>query len=302
MGTDTTKRKAATNPPPLYTRDYYLTDCDGHVEYKNSKGKVLGKRLSRLSSLARTTGHPRILDVGCGRGELILHEAKKGNQAFGIDTSPAAVDISMRTLSFWARDIPTIRACAHFLRADGCRLPFKADRFDVVILSDMLEHLMPTQQKSVLAEARRIMKRTGKLVIHTSPQKYFIPCAGRLYSVISRILKWFFDNGKGESATIPWNIRPLLPRGLQKDIHIGELSGYRLGRLLGLAGFRHKQIWLEPNPHYIDYLFQDRRALKILKRLHSIVPIDHLFYSELYAVAEPDRRTETVCESKLHMI
>jgi SAM-dependent methyltransferase len=214
-------------------------------------------------------------------------------QAYGIDPSFAAVDICKRTLNFWARDIPSIRSHAHFLRADGCHLPFKAHGFDVIILSDILEHVSLEQKKSVLTEVRRVLKQTGKLVIHTSPQKFFIPLTGRLYSVISRILKWFANNGSDKSGTVPWNIRPLLPRGLQKNIHIGELSGYKLRRLLSSAGFRHQRIWLEPNPHYIDYLFQDRRALKILRGLHSIVPIDHLFFSELYAVAEPDRRMET---------
>lgn len=286
MNTGQNKTTGSSDRTHLYSCDYFLSDCDGHIEFKNSKGKILGKRLKRIIALANVVPDAKILDVGCGRGELVLHGFRRGANAYGIDTSDAALNICRQTLNLWARDFPRIRSRTHFLKADGVRLPFKACSFDVVIFSDILEHLHSPQQRSVLQEARRILKRNGKTVIHTSPQKYFIPATGRIFSMTSRILRCFVGSRKEKQRIIPWNVRPLLPRGLQKDIHVNELSRCGLVRKVRKAGFRIRRIWLEPNPHYINFFFSDRRALKMIRAFRTIIPINHLFYSELYAVAE----------------
>ena len=35
-----------------YDKKYFLSECDGYVQFKNSKGKVLGKRLKKIFELA----------------------------------------------------------------------------------------------------------------------------------------------------------------------------------------------------------------------------------------------------------
>jgi 2-polyprenyl-3-methyl-5-hydroxy-6-metoxy-1,4-benzoquinol methylase len=83
-----------TVPPQYYTRDYYLGACGGHEEFLDSEGKELCPRLQRILDLVDIEPGMRVLDVGCGRGELVLHAALKGAWAVGIDYSENAVEIA----------------------------------------------------------------------------------------------------------------------------------------------------------------------------------------------------------------
>src|SRR3954464_15738341 len=84
-------------PPETYDREYFLSNtCEGADEYHTGRG------LSALK--ARQVRHlePRpgkaVLDLGCGRGEVLLACARAGARVAGIDYSAAAIEISRDTL------------------------------------------------------------------------------------------------------------------------------------------------------------------------------------------------------------
>lgn len=261
-----------------YDRDYYLSECDGCVQFNNSRGKVLGKRLKKMLGLAAPEPGMQLLDVGCGRGELVLHSALSKAFAWGIDEAAEAIAISRETLNFWKSEYPWIDRHAHFQQADGRHLPFDNSFFDTAILTDVVEHLAPEDLKQTLQELRRVLKKGGRVVIHTSPNKYYIPVTGRLFALVSRLLY-------GRPHVIPWRIRPLLPRGLQHDVHVNEQSRASLKRILKKTGFRVEKTWFELNPHYIDALFPDQRGFRFVNALKAVLPLKHLFYADLYCLA-----------------
>jgi len=99
----------------------------------------------------------RLLDVGCGNGELAKLYANNGNFVF-------ATELSMATLNKYFAT--TKRPC---VISDVHRLPFKKETFDTINFTDLLEHL--EDPKSALIEISQILK-PGGLLIMTTPNSH----------------------------------------------------------------------------------------------------------------------------------
>ena len=78
----------------------------------------------------------RVLDVGCGTGNLGAALQQRGNQCYGITMSPAEAEAAKSQLTdVLLGDVDT-----------WASLPFPRGFFDVVIFADVLEHLRHPQQ------------------------------------------------------------------------------------------------------------------------------------------------------------
>lgn len=88
-------------------------------------------------------GPLKVLDVGCGRGELLALLNSRGHQAVGVDAEPACVAAAStygRSLLGTAEDAPGL---------------FASGEFDVVVCSHVLEHLeCPAQALRRMADLR----------------------------------------------------------------------------------------------------------------------------------------------------
>lgn len=80
-----------------YTEDYYMNDCGGHEEFVKSNGRVINQRLQDVFNLINPAPNDKILDIGCGRGELTYAIAKSGANTIGVDYSEAAINIANKT-------------------------------------------------------------------------------------------------------------------------------------------------------------------------------------------------------------
>ncbi|HWQ19350.1 MAG TPA: class I SAM-dependent methyltransferase [Methanotrichaceae archaeon] len=139
--------------------DYYTEGYFGSSLYDYS-----GYRLSRLVGLAGPRPGKRVLDLGCGPGEVAIRCARLGAEAFGIDISRDALRLSSRRAS----DAGVSLSLFEF---DGQRAPFRDSVFDSIVLSDVVEHIDDATLDSLLAECQRMLQPDGRLVIHTSPTK-----------------------------------------------------------------------------------------------------------------------------------
>src|SRR5258708_3633772 len=83
-------------PSTLYTEEYFLTACEGYNEFIATEGEHLSRRLDAAFALAAVESGMKVLDVGCGRGEILRHCARLGADAYGIDYAIVAVPRSQK--------------------------------------------------------------------------------------------------------------------------------------------------------------------------------------------------------------
>lgn len=166
--------------PDVYTGEYYLTNCHGYEDFIMSRGRKVGPRFVKALSLAGDLRGKRVLDVGCGRGELVLQSALRGADAWGIDYAHAAVEIAAKALESAESDVPRDRM--HVAQMDVKALEFDDGYFDVVFMMDVVEHLYPAELGQTFEELRRALRPGGLLVMHTSPNKVLEDVVYKRYS------------------------------------------------------------------------------------------------------------------------
>lgn len=118
----------------------------------------------------------KILDIGCGRGEL-TREILNNTQNCKL----VACDINARSLSEFKKSIKG--QSASFYQCNAENLPFKSKTFDVVLMIDVLEHLK--KPAKAFSEAKRVLKTGGVYYL-------IVPCEADLFTLdgwIKRILK-----------------------------------------------------------------------------------------------------------------
>jgi ubiquinone/menaquinone biosynthesis C-methylase UbiE len=107
------------------------------------------------------SGGPRtVVDVGCGTGTLaaMLAHADPGVEIQAIDGDQAVLELAREKTSSFAERIHLTRGLA-----DG--LPIESSSADVFTASLLLHHLTPGAKRAALAEALRVLRPGGRIVI-----------------------------------------------------------------------------------------------------------------------------------------
>ncbi|WP_458042805.1 MULTISPECIES: methyltransferase domain-containing protein [Bacteria] len=112
-------------------------------------------------ALAATPGPVRLLDIGCGGGD-VLRELVLRARADGFDVSGVGIDPDDRSLAV-ARAAGPLRGVAYRL-IDSTGLADSGERFDVVLSSHVMHHLTPGQLRTVLEDSGRLATR---LAVHS---------------------------------------------------------------------------------------------------------------------------------------
>lgn len=129
----------------------------------------------------------RFLEVGHGLGYFSKEAAARGAKVTGIDLGKNLAKISQKR-------VPK----GKFLVASADNLPFKDETFDIVLCTEVMEHM--DDPVKALDEIYRVTKEGGKVII-TTPNKVFKPLFAFLSVVGARPYngneKWFF----------PWTLK-----------------------------------------------------------------------------------------------
>lgn len=112
------------------------------------------KALRWLSDPAHWRTPPRILDVGCGSGDIVSAVARWGER-HGAAVEILAVDAHPRILAL-AREgsAPGVA----FEQADARDLPYPNGSFDIAMCSMLIHHLPPHEAAQALAEMARVAR------------------------------------------------------------------------------------------------------------------------------------------------
>jgi 2-polyprenyl-3-methyl-5-hydroxy-6-metoxy-1,4-benzoquinol methylase len=121
------------------------------------KGKLNG-RLERFTARLSESCPPpaRILDFGCGTGDIAAAMDRMGYQVTGCDIAEQMIEIARRSHG----GTPTKWIC---LRPDWEALPFGDCSFDGVVASSVFEYLVDVRR--VTAELSRVLRPGGVLLL-----------------------------------------------------------------------------------------------------------------------------------------
>lgn len=113
--------------------------------------------LSIYAFAARGVEGMHVLDVGCGAGygSELLRRAGAG--------SATGVDLDRRNIRYASRHYPKIR----FRQADAASLPGDLGRFDLIVASNVLEHL--ARVEPALDAMRALLAPPGRLIVAVPP-------------------------------------------------------------------------------------------------------------------------------------
>ncbi|MFD6436047.1 methyltransferase domain-containing protein [Streptomyces venezuelae] len=106
----------------------------------------------------------RVLDLGCGAGRHAFECYRRGAQVVALDQNAEEI----REVAKWfaamkeAGEAPA-GATATAMEGDALNLPFPDASFDVVIISEVMEHI--PDDKGVLAEMVRVLKPGGRIAV-----------------------------------------------------------------------------------------------------------------------------------------
>jgi SAM-dependent methyltransferase len=107
------------------------------------------------------TGELRLLDYGCGAGDLMRVLAELGARA-----TFSGCDVSTGMLAEAAKRWPGGQGAAPSLATqDGTRTPFADSQFDVATVSAVLHHVPVAERPAVYAELGRVLKPGGRLYV-----------------------------------------------------------------------------------------------------------------------------------------
>jgi ubiquinone/menaquinone biosynthesis C-methylase UbiE len=141
-------------------------------EWKNAK-----RDFEFFQDKIQITGK-KMLDIGCGKGGKSVYYTKMGAELIGCDIEYN----SIQTASKFAK-LKKVSDKASFVVCDASALPFKSEKFDIVISNNVIEHLKKCVES--INEMKRVVKNNGKICINFGPP-------------------WFSPFGAHISNKLPW--------------------------------------------------------------------------------------------------
>ena len=138
---------------------------DAIWEYFQNEGVAFDGVGPRLEFLVRElSDKERVLNIGVGSGALEKLAAHRGLEIWAVDPSKRTIEALRVALNLGER------AQVGYSQ----KMPFPADFFDVVIMTEVLEHLEDDVRHQTLEEVRRILRPNGRF-IGTVPARERLP-------------------------------------------------------------------------------------------------------------------------------
>lgn len=145
---------------PHFSGDVYSRYLAGTYDFLT---KLTGWKRMMRSHILRGLEPGKLLDIGCGTGQVLEMARKRGFELYGIDPSEGMLDIARQTY-------PELKA-ARLVQTTADKLPFNDASFDCAIASGSMAYV-PNMAETA-SEIARILKPGGvlRIIEHTHPVK-----------------------------------------------------------------------------------------------------------------------------------
>ena len=243
----------------LYTESYFLENATGHDEFKIFDGKYeqLIDKFQMIINRLDLHQSDNLLDIGCGRGELVIYHSLNGGAATGVDFSDEAIKLA--------------RAKAAELNA-GCTFQISSfekigeeNKYDRIVSIDFIEHIAVEEGKIFFKKCYDLLKPGGRLLVYTYPNTIRRRFGYKLIRTLSIIKRKPLP--KKEPDTISDHY---------KQYHLNEQNYFNLKKSALNAGFGNIRV------QYIDLSIKN----SFLKSVLIYTPFRHLFLKGLTMIAD----------------
>jgi len=260
----------------VYDEEYYKT-MRGADDFSSNAVSLFYK--SFLSRLDDSIKGKVVLDVGCGRGELIQLLLERGAAfVYGVDFSYASMKISKDYLERCGMDASRYKLICADISI------FNRDfegKFDYIFMLDVIEHLQPKDLERALLNSSKYLKAEGELHYHTFPTR--LP-----HAIFMNMLMV---------------IAPLKKRDIE-NIHVNVQNRRSLVQLLQKSGMRVSSTYLKNDilltssfylnmgegvfKKIIKVIFGDLPSLSAFRKIVKILGLEEVFFMSIYGIAKTD--------------
>ncbi|HVN95533.1 MAG TPA: class I SAM-dependent methyltransferase [Syntrophorhabdaceae bacterium] len=202
-----------------WSEDYFKTLYKDVTEYP-----ALVLRHKYILDLFDLDGK-KILDIGCGPGEMVKDLLSRGCQVFGMDIAEGMLKVARNNLEKWSGNGAFGFGCG-----DIEHLSFKDKTFDGVVCAGVIEYLK--EDSKSLGELNRILRKDGELILTVRNAA----CGARVFDSLTNIPK---SSNLGRSLIKP--IKRLTSRDGKKEmdpyIPYRKHTPWKLDKKLATFGF-----------------------------------------------------------------
>jgi ubiquinone/menaquinone biosynthesis C-methylase UbiE len=170
----------------------------------------------------------KLIDLGCGTGRLLHHFGQRGFEGVGVDLSPGMLDVAREK----CRGLPV-----QFVQANLVELQsFPDQEFDYAACLFSTLGMIRTRRhrRSFLQQVRRILKPSGKFVLHVHNRTFQLWTPGGIRWSLAQSLKRLRGRESGD-RTMPQKFG-----GAELTLH--HFSRREIRRDLREAGFEVQKI------------------------------------------------------------
>jgi Cyclopropane fatty acid synthase and related methyltransferases len=197
------------------------------------------------------------LDIGCGRGELVIYHALTGGKATGADFSDEAIKLAQEKASELKADC--------IFRVSSFEKINEEIKFNKIVSIDFIEHISAEEGKLFFRKCFNLLTVDGRLIVYTFPNTIRRRFGYKLIRLLSVVKEKPLP--KKEPDTISDHY---------KQYHLNEQNYFSLKNSAINAGFKKVSV------QYFDLSIKD----SFLKELLIHPPFRHLFLKGLTLIAD----------------
>ena len=141
----------------MTNREEFGTDYQERMERAQSSWWVSSMHELGRQLLKAIPPDARVIDIGCGTGATLRWLAPNARESVGVDVSIEGLAVARETA-------PGSRLAV----ASAAGLPFADKTMDIVVSTDVLQHLRTEDRQAALREMHRVLVPGGRILVRTN--------------------------------------------------------------------------------------------------------------------------------------